>query len=196
MIDISDEQNLHPWSEMMKKWLNDVKAIVIVGILHLGFAAFLMADPEISVSDVTAPQPQKLIARKIVVAQEPFRVNNLAYGYVVQGEQLHFQIIIDFNKNIDLSSINYGSNMRWLVKDMNGVYQEAYPAGGNIKVNGRQLIWTSKEPAISGTQKLHLKRTLKSAGGDHLSCESNCDGEGTESTVYDSGIYELLIEKI
>lgn len=178
------------------KPMNSLKMSLIVSVLILGFTAPLMAEPEIPESEETAQQPRMLMARKVILAQEPFRVNNLAYGYVVQGEHLHFKIMIDFNKNIDLSCIQFGSNVRWLVKDMNGFYKDTYPAGGDIEVDGNRLIWTSKEPAISGHQKLLLKGTLKSTSGDYLNCEGNCRGAGRDTTVYDSGIYALSVEKI
>jgi hypothetical protein len=174
-----------------------LKMIFVIVVLNLCVVATLMADPQIPESEGAEQQTKTMLARKIVLAQEEsFQVVNLSIGYVVLDDNLHFKIIVDFNKNIDLSHIHFGNNVRWLVKDVNGNYIDAYPEGGHLQVEGKQLIWTSKSPAIQGSQKLLLKGTLKSVDGKYLDCDGDGDGEGGNLPTYESIVYDLSIEKI
>jgi hypothetical protein len=156
--------------------------------------------PKAAVRTAPAGSAQKTTARALktmkgAVALKPsFRVMDCQLIINREGQGIgRFQAQITFNADVDPASIAFGTNFRILVRNMDGFWLDAYPQGGDLQVNGRQLIWTSQGHVIEGTQKLHLRGTIQNLGGDYLDCDGDGQPEGGSLPPYESETINIAI---
>ena len=163
-------------------------------ISALVLAAGASAAPETVIKEPRRPAVRVPAAGKIPRLPDSFQVRKVEFRQVQVDNRARLAVLIEFNREVDPGSIRHGDNLRVLRYD-NGFWVDAFPSGSRYEVTDRFIDWVAGAPIDPGTFKVHLRGTIKDAGGNSLDCNADGRGEGGNLPAYESQTYsgEALI---
>ena len=137
--------------------------------------------------------PSKVIPKSIKgakVVPGPFQVQKVEFSTVNLNNQTRLAAAVSFNKNVDASTVQQNVNIRLLKKDENNFWRDASTQNNNVNIRPNFITWVSGASLESGVYKMHLRGTIKSAGGISLDCDGDGKGEGGYPPPYESQLYQ------
>ncbi|MCP4653629.1 MAG: hypothetical protein GY858_09665 [Candidatus Omnitrophica bacterium] len=173
--------------------------VVLILISFLFVGIILQAEPptwqskQMNQPAIGYGKPKAPLIKGATKLNVSFQVINSSFNYVVVGNVSAMKIDINFNKNVDQSSINWGHNFRVLRRGQDGFWRDSYQDPGTMQVSGSHITWQSNGWANEGPHKLHLGGTLKGTGGQFLDCDNDGKGEGGYPPPYESEIFYCVL---